>query len=847
MRGVLRACQEKARAAGMGLRIKLHLGKIPALVNLPWEFLFDPDLERFLVHSAATPLVRYVDLPTSIPVLKTAFPIRILGLIANPNDADLDLAGEKAHLEKALGPLLQSGLVMVDWLEHATLPALQDRLRQQAYHILHFLGEGGYDTRIEQGALLLEDEQGTAAWAAAEKLGVLLHDHPSLRLVVLNACFGARNGAKDPFASVAATLVRQGLPAVIAMQFEVSDEAALVSANVFYRALAQGFPVDAALAEARKAIFVMPEETEWGTPALYLRAADGVLFDLPGGETANQSYNQKKFEQDEAEKAKATAEAEHQKTLKSYLKHQIAIHQNLRLQGIRAGSQPLAVALEKVYISLNARDRQAGERSLGNAPEAGIGAFSGELSIGQAMRRHTHLAVIGDPGCGKTTLLAYLALTYARELLEPAGLIQQRLGLTEPLLPITLPLRDLGRHLKESHPDPGQDGPGVLLGYLHGYYANQNIQLPKNFFDADLESGRAFLLLDGMDELSEKGLRGRAARLIEKFIQCYPQCRCVVTSREVGYEGAARLGEGFGLAEVRDFSPAQVRKFIHDWTLAVETTLADSAAPIHPVGRRSGRALDFKCSRAMGAWPSWRSTRCCDGGGAGAPLSDAAPRAASELYEEAVEVLLGNWDGAKGLQTVLEVAGRELDAGDRRSLLEPVAFWLHERKRREIELDELRDSAARLSNHYRQRQSGSQKSAGCLYGGDQRTSGLLVDRGTGEYGFAHLTFQEYLAARALADRDDSIEFTIKVLNDPWWSETILLQVGYLSTQGKTRATRLIQAIMDAHPGAQANFEHLLLAAECVIDAGPARLEGDLLGAVRRRLQPTANAPIKKGK
>jgi SAM-dependent methyltransferase len=79
---------------------------------------------------------------------------------------------------------------------------------------------------------------------------------------------------------VAQTLVQQGLAAVIAMQFEVSDIAAITLANEFYGALADGYPIEAAVAEARKAIFNAGNDTEWATPVLYLRATDGRLFDL---------------------------------------------------------------------------------------------------------------------------------------------------------------------------------------------------------------------------------------------------------------------------------------------------------------------------------------------------------------------------------------------------------------------------------------------------------------------------------------------------------------------------------------------------------------------------------------
>ena len=117
--------------------------------------------------------------------------------------------------------------------------------------------------------------------------------------------------------------------------------------------------------------------------------------------------------------------------------------------------------------------------------------------------------------------------------------VQKRLHVNESdCLPILQPLRSLGGHLKEKSLDPCKDGPDVLQRYLFEYYQNQCIALPEKFFDATLEKGKAFLLLDGMDEVAEAKTRQRVAHLIEKFAERYPECRFIGTSREVGYDGA---------------------------------------------------------------------------------------------------------------------------------------------------------------------------------------------------------------------------------------------------------------------------------------------------------------------
>src|SRR5688500_12475292 len=73
------------------------------------------------------------------------------------------------------------------------------------------------------------------------------------------------------------------------MQFEIADDVASTFAHEFYGALADGYPIDAAVTEARKAIFAAGRETEWAIPVLYLRAPDGRIFELErpqtGGDT----------------------------------------------------------------------------------------------------------------------------------------------------------------------------------------------------------------------------------------------------------------------------------------------------------------------------------------------------------------------------------------------------------------------------------------------------------------------------------------------------------------------------------------------------------------------------------
>jgi tetratricopeptide (TPR) repeat protein len=272
--------QEEAKRQGAGLRVRLRLGDAE-LADLPWEFLYNPAVNRFIALSVHTPLVRYMDLPERIQPIAVTPPIRVLVMISTPSDyPPLDAEREWGKLNVAVSDLLDSGQLAIDRLDDATLSALQRRLRRADYHIFHFIGHGEFDQDAQEGVLILESENERGHRVSSQYLGMLLHDHGSLRVSILNACEGARCSRTDPFAGSAQSLVQQGIPAVIAMQFEISEEVAATFAHEFYGALADGYPIDAALTESRKAIFASGREVEWGTPVLYLRAPDGRIFDI---------------------------------------------------------------------------------------------------------------------------------------------------------------------------------------------------------------------------------------------------------------------------------------------------------------------------------------------------------------------------------------------------------------------------------------------------------------------------------------------------------------------------------------------------------------------------------------
>ena len=269
----------KATDAKADLRVRIRTAD-PELTVLPWELLYDERSGQHLALSATTPLIRYIDLPEPIAPIETPVPIRILGIVANPQDQPaLNVHDEKQRVENALGQLTKRKIVQLDWLRVDTWRALQQKLRQGPWHVLHFIGHGRLD-KAGEGALALSDETGRGThWLSASVLANLASAQ-RFALVVLNSCEGARADASGAFTSSASVLVQRGVPAVVAMQRQISDRAAIEFARSFYEAAADGQSIEAAVTDARVAVQASSEKefAEWSTPTLFMRAPNGQLF-----------------------------------------------------------------------------------------------------------------------------------------------------------------------------------------------------------------------------------------------------------------------------------------------------------------------------------------------------------------------------------------------------------------------------------------------------------------------------------------------------------------------------------------------------------------------------------------
>ncbi len=273
------------RHRNAGLRLRISFGEreryLPEIIGLPWELLYRSDIPAFLGSGRGTQVVRYLDTPRRILPLETDPPLKVLAVFCAPSDQDpIKLAEQKLRLQEAL---FKHPAVELRFLEHATLAATTERLLKDRFHVLHFLGHGGFREQEGEGVLYFESPDGKTHKVRGTELANQLDGINTLRLVVLNTCVGARmlrERGHHPFTGAAPALIAAGLPAVVAMQFKISQTAAFRFSSSFYAKLGEGCPVDEAVAEARLAMQARDRKDsfEWATPVLFLRTADGKIL-----------------------------------------------------------------------------------------------------------------------------------------------------------------------------------------------------------------------------------------------------------------------------------------------------------------------------------------------------------------------------------------------------------------------------------------------------------------------------------------------------------------------------------------------------------------------------------------
>ncbi|MFN8474613.1 MAG: CHAT domain-containing protein [Anaerolineae bacterium] len=281
----------RAESQQSGVRLRLRI-TAPELKSLPWEYLYDAQRDNFLAVRRDVVISRYLEVFQGIGASSPPAALRILVLLSGPaGPAVLDLAGEQKRIEDALAPLVTAGRVVVEFETNPTAFNIRARLRRNVYHVIHYSGHAYYATESklvlnqsvtqDTGYVVLPNDDGTARLLDEASFAQFFVGNPSIRLIILNACQGAQSSLTEYLSGLGDKLVQTaGLPAVVAMQFPIADMAAKQFAQEFYASLTDGLPIDAAVAQARLALFQDrgASDRAWGTPVLFMRSADGRLF-----------------------------------------------------------------------------------------------------------------------------------------------------------------------------------------------------------------------------------------------------------------------------------------------------------------------------------------------------------------------------------------------------------------------------------------------------------------------------------------------------------------------------------------------------------------------------------------
>ncbi len=258
-----------------GVRIRLRIDP-EELSILPWEYCFDVETKQFLALERKTPITRYIAgsyaSPTTLSMPK---PIKMLVVLAAPRDQpELDMDKEESGIRHALKDIP----IELSILQHATGERLHNSLLEIEPHILHFSGHGVLKDGL--GALALENpETGTTDPLNAKQIRGLVN-RMGITMAVLNACETAKHSTRDALMGVAQSLIREEIPAVIAMQFLVSETVALMFTRRLYDFLFRGESLEQIVTETRVGIDINFENDRisWGIPVLFMRSKDGLLW-----------------------------------------------------------------------------------------------------------------------------------------------------------------------------------------------------------------------------------------------------------------------------------------------------------------------------------------------------------------------------------------------------------------------------------------------------------------------------------------------------------------------------------------------------------------------------------------
>jgi DNA-binding MarR family transcriptional regulator len=303
VRGALRSALNRARENDRPVSIQLRFDAHDAdLCGLPWELVCDERGEHLIAEPRLVQLTRYIAFGHPVAPFPVSGRLEVLAITSRPSNLQtLARRTEAESLRTVFRELETAHLVRIRSLEPPSIEALRCELDERPYHVIHFDGHGAFARRCPRCGVFnpftasrcqmtlgcggsLDDAQpeGCLAFESgapdrrADLIGAgdlaqkLAGRH--ILLFVACACQSGTVGGASVFSGLGPRLLTVDVPAVVAMQFPVSLDEAIIFTRAFYTALRRGDPVALAAGSGRDAL---KPRGLWYIPAVYLRSRDG--------------------------------------------------------------------------------------------------------------------------------------------------------------------------------------------------------------------------------------------------------------------------------------------------------------------------------------------------------------------------------------------------------------------------------------------------------------------------------------------------------------------------------------------------------------------------------------------